>query len=378
MGSLGRIALFLTIVLSIWTAFHAYAYGRIFALPVFSGTPLPFRVAIVAAFWLSYPVGRILVHTLPGLASAAVEFLGAIWMGVLFLLCAAFLAVDILTLFGRVLPSVIVPARLAAGVLAILFSVVAVIQNVRGPRVVEYEVQLPNLPADQDGLRVVQLSDLHLGTLLGEKWLSRRLEQVAALKPSVIFITGDLVDAEVAPVRPLIPMLQSLDAPLGVWAVTGNHEFYAGLAASVDLLTQAKFRVLRDSWAEVSPGLVLAGVDDLTARKNLGTNGSSIRKAFEGAPAGSARILLSHSPLEMEEARRQGAGLMLSGHTHGGQIWPFTYLAAIPYPHQAGRYQIGALTLLVSRGTGTWGPPMRLFARSEILAITLRRAGDKT
>ena len=143
-------------------------------------------------------------------------------------------------------------------------------------------------------------------------------------------------------------MLQKLRAPLGVWAVTGNHEYYAGLERSVGLLEAAGYTVLRDRAAEIAPGLVLAGVDDLGARRQFGRTDQA------------------------DKAAAGGAGLMLSGHTHNGQIWPFNYLVRLSNPLVGGRYEIGGMPVIVGRGTGTWGPRMRLWRPSEIVRITLR------
>lgn len=373
MSSAVRIALFLTIVLTVWAVFHAYFVFRLFSLPsVTEHSSRAARWGVLALLFLSYPVGRVLSRELPGPFSSGVEMVGAVWMGVLFLGTAAFLAADLLTGFGKLWPSGAVPARTAALGVALALSAVALVQGLRPPRVVDHEVSLPGLPRKRDGLRVVQLTDLHLGSLLGPRWLSRRLDQVSALSPDLLVVTGDLVDSENGSVEPLVPLLSRLSAPLGVWGVSGNHEFYAGLEKSVALYRRAGIRVLSDEWKEVVPGLVLAGVDDLTARRQFGRREDPLPKTLAGAPEGSAKVLLSHSPMKVEEAAGLGIGLMLSGHTHGGQIWPFTYLSAIPYLRNAGRFAVGPMTLLVSRGTGTWGPPMRLFARSEILVVTLR------
>ncbi|MDL1950695.1 metallophosphoesterase [Acidobacteria bacterium ACD] len=333
------------------------------------------RWGVLLVLFLSYPVGRVLSRDLPGPFSSSVEMVGAVWMGFLFLGTVAFLSADLLTGFGKLWPSAAVPARTAALVVALALSAVAVVQGLRPPRVVPHEVVLPGLPEERDGLRVVQLTDLHLGSLLGPRWLSRRLDQVASLAPDLLVVTGDLVDSENGSVEPLVPLLSRLSAPLGVWGVSGNHEFYAGLEKSLALYRRAGIRVLSDEWKEVVPGLVLAGVDDLTARRQFGRREDPLPKALAGAPATAAKVLLSHSPMKVEEAASLGVGLMLSGHTHGGQIWPFSYLSAIPYPRNVGRFEVGTMTLLVSRGTGTWGPPMRLFRRSEILVVTLRAGG---
>jgi predicted MPP superfamily phosphohydrolase len=137
----------------------------------------------------------------------------------------------------------------------------------------------------------------------------------------------------------------------------------------------AGFHVLRDRWAEVRPGLVLAGGDDLTSRRRRGTDSGAVARALADRPPGAA-ILLSHTPWQAAEAARAGAALMLAAHTHGGQIWPFTYLSMTRYPLEAGRYVVDGMPVIVSRGTGTWGPRMRLWRRGEILRITLRAAPD--
>ena len=372
MGSAARFALFLTIVLGIWTGLHLLAFSRFAVFPAFAAAPRPARLAVFGALWLSYPLGRVLLHRGWRVLGEAFELLGSVWMGVLFILCAWLLLADLATGFGFVLPDRVGAARRVGVVVGLALSLFALVQGMRGPRVVRYELAVPGLAPPLEGIRIVQLSDLHLGTLLGRRWLEARLAQVEALRPDLLVVTGDLIDSEVAPVRPLIPLLRRLAAPLGVWGVTGNHEFYAGIQASTALYADAGIRLLRDSWTEAAPGLVLVGVDDLSARKQLGLDGDPIGRAFRGAPAGT-KVLLSHSPLQTKAAAAAGASVMLSGHTHAGQIWPFTYLCAIPYPHQAGLYRERGLQLVVHRGTGTWGPPMRLFLPSEIVEVTLRR-----
>ena len=292
-------------------------------------------------------------------------------MGVLFLVLSGLLVVEVITLGGWLLVRWVPVLRSGAVVTALILSAVALIQGFRAPVVKDYEVRLPGLSKDRDGLVLVHLSDLHLGSLIGERWLRRLITQVESLRPDLVVVTGDLVDGNVAHVEPLIPVLKKLHAPLGVWAVTGNHEFYAGLERSLVILDEAGWTVLRDRNVEVAPGLILAGVDDLTARQQWRLAGQPVQQALDHRRLG-ATILLSHSPWQVEAAAQAGAGLMLSGHTHAGQIWPFTYLVQHRYPRIAGRYHVDGMTLIVSRGTGTWGPRMRLWHRGEIIRIRLR------
>ena len=246
------------------------------------------------------------------------------------------------------------------------------VQGHRAPVVKDYEVRLAGLPAESDGTVLVFASDFHLGTLLGADWLAARIEQIQAQRPDIIVLGGDIIEGDDSSESQLLPLFRGLSAPLGVWGVTGNHEFHAGTKGGANGLQGSGVHVLHDRWAEVRPGLVLAGVDDLTSRRRHGETGNFIERALQGHAAGAATILVSHTPWQAEIAAQSGVGLMLSSHTHDGQIWPFGYLVGLTHPFLAGRYQVNSMPLIVCRGTGTWGPRMRLWRRGEIVRITLR------
>jgi hypothetical protein len=296
------------------------------------------------------------------------------WIGVVFIMLTLLVVADGITLGGALLPKLAPVIRGWAMIAALMLSAAGLVQGLRPPVVRDYAVNLAGLPKERDGLVLVAVSDLHLGTLIGERWMTQLITRVDELHPDAVLIVGDLVDGEVGRLEPLLPVLKTLRAPLGVWAVTGNHEFYAGFDRSVRLLEEAGYTVLRDRWAELAPGLVVAGVDDLTARRQFGRPDRPVEKALADRPPG-AVVLLSHSPLQAETAAEAGAGLMLSGHTHDGQIWPFSYLVRFSYRLLGGRYEVGGMPVIVCRGTGTWGPRMRLWRPGEILRITLRARG---
>ena len=191
----------------------------------------------------------------------------------------------------------------------------------------------------------------------------------------MVVVVGDLVDGHIPDVEPLVPLLGEWNPPLGKYAVLGNHEFYGGAAAAADLLSRAGFRVLRQEAVEAAPGLFLAGVDDLTARRQFRIGGDPLEEALRALPTDRPAILLSHSPLRAEEAATKGVAVMVSGHTHAGQIWPFGLLVRLFYPRLSGAYRVGPLFLYVCRGTGSWGPPMRLFRRGEVVLFRLERTG---
>lgn len=364
--------MFLVVALSVWTLLHIYVLWRLGAVPRLD-TPHAHQwlVAVAAFLWLSFPLSRLLYSQHLGAVARPLEYLGTAWMGTLFLLFAALVIVDVVTAGGFLFTKFALVMRGWALVVAAVLSAIALAQGVRDPVVRDYEVRLAGLPAERDKTVLVEISDIHLGTLIGERWMARLVERVEAMKPDIVVVDGDLVDGNVHEVEPLLPVLKRLQAPLGVWAVTGNHEWYAGIDRSVRLFEEAGFTVLRDRWAEATPGLVMAGVDDLTARRQFGLLDHPIEKALSGRPPG-ATIYLSHSPLRADVAAASGAGLMLSGHTHDGQIWPFGYLVRFFYPLLGGRYEVGGMQVIVCRGTGTWGPRMRLWLPSEIVRIILR------
>lgn len=375
MNDTWRFVVFLSVVLSIWTLMHVYAVWRAWQVPGLSA-PAAHRAMVLACvvLWACFPLGRMAAGGSLSWLSYPLELAGTLWMGILFLVVVWLLAADLATGFGFFVPLAAPKVRLAALGVAGLLAVIAAVQAQRRPAVREIEVSLSGLPKDLDGTVVVQLSDMHLGTLLAHRWLHRLRERVEGLRPDLLLVTGDLVDGDASQVERFLPELKRFSAPMGVYAVTGNHEFYAGLDKSISLFERAGYTALRDRWVEAAPGLVLAGVDDLTARRQFQMDGDPVARALAHRPPG-ATVFLCHSPLKVEEAASLGVGLMLSGHTHDGQIWPFGYVVRLFYPYLAGRYVVGGMTLLVSRGAGFWGPPMRLFHRSEILRITLRSRG---
>jgi hypothetical protein len=370
-----RFLVFFSTVLGIWLFFHLYVGWRLWSLPLFEGRT-GHRALLVglALGYIAYPVGRILYHHgLPRLGTV-LEYAGGVWMGFVILLFCAFAVVDLVTLFGLVLKPWVAPMRTVAIVAALVLAVMAWIGGLVRPRTVDLEVELPNLPAAAEGLVIAHLSDLHLGSLIGERRLLSVIEQIDAMKPDLIVVTGDLVDGDAGTVETLVPKLKTLTAPLGVYSILGNHEIYAGADRCRTLMRDSGFVVLDSAAVEIIPGLWIAGVPD--SGHGPGTDGldGALETALAGVGEEAAVIYLQHSPGNEEAVAGAGVGLMLDGHTHGAQIWPAHYLVRRIYPHMAGVRNIGNMTQVVSRGAGRWGPPMRLFAPSEIYRITLRNS----
>ena len=353
------------------TLMHVYVFWRAGSVPYLkSRVPRKFIFGSGLVLWTVFYLSRELGHGGTGNLARMLELFGMNWMAVLFLTSVTLLTVDLVTIFGFLLP-VQAPSLLGLALAAGgLVSMIALVQGIRPPVVQNYEVYLSELPNEMDGIVIIAMSDLHLGSLLGERWMKARVAQVHILQPDIVFLLGDVFEGHGLSHDELLPVLRNLSAPLGVWAVLGNHEFHGRHNTNTTLFKETGIQVLRNSWTEVMPGLILAGVDNLTVRQRSGQGEDIISKALTDRPPG-ATVFLSHKPWQADRAAKAGVGLMLSGHTHGGQIWPFDYLVKRDYPLFEGRYEVGGMTVIVCRGTGTWGPRMRLWRPGEILRVML-------
>ncbi|MFD5875413.1 metallophosphoesterase [Streptomyces sp. NPDC060322] len=247
----------------------------------------------------------------------------------------------------------------------------------RVPRVRQLDVQLPRLGAGLDGTRVVLITDTHYGPLDRARWSERVCETVNTLEADLVCHTGDIADGTAERRRAQATPLGSVQATEARVYVTGNHEYYSEAQGWVDLMDELGWEPLRNRHLLLERGgdtLVVAGVDDVTAESSgLAGHRAHLAGALQGADPELPVLLLAHQPAFIDRAAAEGIDLQLSGHTHGGQIWPFHYLVRLDQPAVAGLSDHGARTLLyTSRGTGFWGPPFRVFAPSEITLLVLR------
>ena len=257
-------------------------------------------------------------------------------------------------------------------------SVAAGMFEARGEHaIVDVEFALRKLPRALDGFSIVQISDLHVGMTIDRAFVQRVVDHANRLSPDLIALTGDLVDGTVENLREDIAPLQSLRAPHGVFAITGNHEYYSGADAWIAEITRLGARYLRNERVTIGTwdaSFDLAGVDDYSAAAVPG-HGEDIAGAVAGRDPARALVLLAHQPRQVKRAALHGVDLQLSGHTHGGQIWPWHYIVRIQQGGLlAGRYEHNGTQLYVTRGCGYWGPPVRLLAPLEITRIILRAA----
>ncbi|QLJ01768.1 metallophosphoesterase [Streptomyces sp. NEAU-sy36] len=253
----------------------------------------------------------------------------------------------------------------------------------RVPRVRRLDVRLPRLGAGLDGTRVALVTDTHYGPLDRARWSARVCETVNALEADLVCHTGDIADGTAERRRAQAAPLATVRATRARVYVTGNHEYYSEAQGWVDLMDELGWEPLRNRHLLLERGgdtLVVAGVDDVTAESSgLPGHRAHLAEALNGADPDLPVLLLAHQPKFVDRAAAAGVDLQLSGHTHGGQIWPFHHLVRIDQPALAGLSRHGARTLLyTSRGTGFWGPPFRVFAPSEITLLVLRSPDPPT
>lgn len=257
-------------------------------------------------------------------------------------------------------------AGVAAAALAVIYGA---IHAARGPFVKRVTVPLDKLPDGAEGYTIVQLTDVHIGRVLGERFAAKVVERVNALAPDLIVITGDLVDGHLDELRSHVEPLRGLRARDGVYAVTGNHEYYWNPRAWLEHLRSLGVQILQNQRVRIADSFELAGVDDSSATED-------VPRAVAGRDPALPLVLLAHHPRTIARAVAGGVDLQLSGHTHGGQLLPFGWLSRLFEPQVAGLGRFGRTWLYVSEGTGFWGPPMRVGTSGEIAHVTLVR--DRT
>jgi predicted MPP superfamily phosphohydrolase len=349
---------------------------------------------VLVALWLSIPITTTSRMYAPGL-SASLGWVAMPWMALAGLTFVSLFAFDVAHLVARLgRRALAAPVPLARGTVsrrqfltrvtggAALAvgsgSVASGMLEARGAHeVVDVEMRLAKLPRALDGFSIVQLSDLHVGMTIDRAFVQRVVDHANRLTPDLIALTGDLVDGKVEDLRDDVAPLAQLRARHGVFAITGNHEYYSGADPWIAEITRLGARYLRNERVAIGDGAAsfdLAGVDDHSAAGWPG-HGEDLTAALAGRDPARALVLLAHQPRQVRRAVRHGVDLQLSGHTHGGQIWPWHYIVRLQQGGLlAGRYQIDGTQLYVSRGCGYWGPPVRVLAPLEITRVILRAA----
>jgi uncharacterized protein len=385
---LSRFLVFFAVVLGIVGGVHFYFWVR---LVRDTQVPFPYRPWASGALVLlaaCLPLPFLVARRLPTDWARWLVWPAYVWMGFMFLLFVLLVATDLVRLLAFVGAKVgahqaldegrrTLMARVlggAAGLGTGLLGAAAVGQALRAVKVVDVDVKLGRLPAASSGTTIVQISDLHIGATIGRAFVEDVVRRCNGLAPDIVAITGDLVDGSVDSLWDAVSGLGQLKARHGVYFVTGNHEFFSGARQWIEALPRLGIRVLGNERVAIDSGgggFDLAGVHDHSAGRIQPGHGPNLTQALAGRDSRRELVLLAHQPKAVSEAARMGVGLQLSGHTHGGQIWPFSYLVRLSQPYLAGLHRHGDTQVYVNPGTGYWGPPMRLGTRAEITRIRL-------
>jgi predicted MPP superfamily phosphohydrolase len=373
------VRLFLLSFFLIYGGMHAYVFLKARAAFPFgpkAGVPLALWMALMV---LAPIIVRVSENRGQELFARQAALVGYVWLGLLFLFISASLLIDAYRLFmhlgGWVLKkeATLLPSARTAFFVCILVAVAAFAYGYFEANDIRTERITLKSPRLSGTLKVVQISDVHLGLIIREKRLKRILDIVRAEEPDVLVSTGDLVDGQINSLPGLAEMLREIRPRYGKYAITGNHEYYAGLGQALEFIEKAGFRILRNEGLTVEGLINIAGVDDPTGGQ-LGIE-SPVRspeaEVLSALPRDTFTLLLKHRP-RVDVASLGLFDLQLSGHTHRGQIFPFRFVVQVPYPRIEGLYGLSEDSeLYVSRGSGTWGPPIRVFAPPEVTVIEL-------
>ncbi|MGZ5038021.1 MAG: metallophosphoesterase [Usitatibacter sp.] len=356
---------------------HAYIGLRLLA-PFGAAAQLAGAAALVACLWL-LPKGFRMREALGPFATLipwiAMGFFS--WLLVLTLAREASLAVAAMALAPGTAQEW---SRISAlGVMALTpaITVIGFVMARRVAAVVRVDVPLANLPPGLEGFTIAQISDIHVGPTIKRDFVEGIVARVNRLGADMVAITGDLVDGSVKELSHHTQPLASLTSRHGTYVVTGNHEYYSGAHAWIHELRRLGAHVLLNEHVVLEhegAQVALAGVTDHSAHHFDPSHRSDPHGALDGAPGGAVKVLLAHQPLSAHGAESAGFHLQLSGHTHGGQFWPWNLFVRLQQPFTAGLNRMGAMWVYISCGTGYWGPPMRFGIPSEITFLTLVKA----
>lgn len=364
MNRITSFIIFISIASLIYLGLHVFVYKVITGnLDITANA----KRAIKIFFWfsgLSFFIGTFLSR---GFKIHFLNYYAYVWLGIIavsfFVLLVTFAAAKFAPGQAKLLTII------GLGVVAIIV-ITSLVNGLRKPVVREITVPIKKLPAQLSGFSIVHLSDIHLESYKSKKTIGSIVDTVNGLKPDLVAITGDLIDSNICEDAAFCEHLERLNATYGVLAVTGNHEFYAGLDIFNELASRSNIKILRNEHVTVAGSLQVVGVDDDEARR-FGAEGPDLETALKGCDLTKPVILLYHRPDNFAAAAAKGVDLQLCGHTHGGQIPPMDLLVWLYYKYPGGLFKKDDSFIYTSYGTGYWGPPMRFLSRNEIVKITL-------
>lgn len=373
--------IFFGIVFTVYAAVNFYILRRVVTV-VPDNYRNPFIIISVFII-LSYIIGRFLENYFLNHITDFLVWLGSFWIAIMFYLFLILILVDLVRLVNYVIPffPTIIKEnpektkRLAAIIISIFITIMVAGGFINTKL---FYIKKINLNIYKDAgklttLNIVAASDLHLGTINGNHFAWRVVENINSLNPDIVLLAGDIVDEDIAPIirENVGETLKLLNAKYGVYAVTGNHEYIGGINDAVNYLVDHNINLLRDSVVLIDSSFYIAGRDDLSIARFAGGKRKSLSEIVVGIDKSKPIIMMDHQPFNLNQAQENGIDLQISGHTHHGQLWPLNYITKMIYEISWGYKFIAGTHYYVSSGIGGWGPPVRLGSRPEIVNIKL-------
>ena len=374
--------IFFSIVMVIYAAINYYIYARAMqAIPATSS----FRIGFKWGFLLlvsAYVAGRIMERVYLSVFSDVLTWIGSFWLAIMIYGLLLVVLIDIIRLtnhFTGFLPQSFYSAQGKATILYLSMAAVGIIVlaghiNAITPRVNKFTLEVDKQANGLKELNIAMASDIHMGTLVGPRRMGKLVKLINTQKPDIILLAGDIVDEDLAPVirQNLGQCLQKLSAPMGIFGITGNHEYIGGANQAVKYLETNGITMLRDTVANIAGSFYVAGREDRDKNRFSGKNRLEVAELLRNIDHSLPIILLDHQPFALEKAAEAGVDLQFSGHTHHGQLWPGNFITKAMYEVSMGYKKKGNTHFYVSPGYGGWGPPVRIGNRPEIVMVKLK------
>ncbi len=372
--------IFISIVLLVYISVNYYIFRRGLQTIPENSILRGYYIGLFLFFSLSFWIGRILEKVWLSHVSDVFVWIGSFWLAfmlyfVLFALLFDFLRLldYLFGIFPNFITANYVKAKFITGISVLIISIVTVLigyLNFMSPQIREYEIKI-NKPSKWKALNVIVVSDIHMGTIVGRKQVEKIVGLINSVDPDLVLMPGDVIDEDLAPVlkQNTGAALNKIKSKLGVFAVTGNHEYIGGVEDAVKYLEEHNVKVIRDSYLVIDSSLVIAGREDSSIAQFAQLKRKSLAEVLEGADQNSPIFLMDHQPFNLNQSVENGVDLHLSGHTHHGQLWPLNYITSMVYELSWGYKQKVNTHFYVSSGAGGWGPPVRLGSPSEIINL---------
>ncbi|MBN1571951.1 MAG: metallophosphoesterase [Deltaproteobacteria bacterium] len=382
MNDLKSFIIFLTIFLGVYFSMNSYVLLKGNLALQLKGVPFWVYIALFVTVSLAFPVSFFIRRLVENDISPLLTWIGSLWLGAIIYFFLIGLAVDFIRFFNYIfsyIPEVFYRNQLVIGrtlfvivVLAVSALILAGYLHSKDVKVRRLDLAVDTLPVDSNPLKVVFVSDIHLGRMIGKDRLKGIVELVNGEGPDIILIGGDLFDEEADGLYHVREILSSFKAKYGAFAVLGNHEFYHGPDESTHFMESANIRVLRDKAVTV-PGIVnIVGLDDYSdGWGRRARDEETLKEIIDSCDENLPTILMTHTPVYLDRFAALGVDLALFGHTHNGQFFPFNLVTDSIFKLSYGYGRVGDMHAYVSSGAGTWGPPIRVLTDVEIVKINL-------